>query len=283
MLGFSLYSERSGSMKYKSMLNITFKNQPNFYNNRKKPINDFSKPQEFQNDRAITFKVKPSFGMVSGLKQHIPQGIELKQISNVLRNLGVEELEIGENVQLARLLKSAMLRVKKLGFEVPTRIRCETAIFEQIFGEFDYKHSPGRIKLCNDGRDPIMFFNPDYSWGSPYFQTKTVDPRHPIWHEIGHYLHMKNYNNDSSLLRLLCDIILDSHQREVIKETMGEHAICRMKGMVPESIAEIFARFMSGESCQTLPPEIFNIYSTYNGPMPKENSLFSKLINEQLS
>lgn len=251
------------------MLNITFKNQINISNNRRKHINSIIKSQETQNSRVPMFKGNPDFVMVSGLKPHIPQSIELKQISNVLRTLGVEELEVGDNILLAKLLKSAMCRVKKLGFEVPTRIKCDSKLFRENF--------PQKVKMVaggvfwNDVDEPILCLNPEYyHWGSMANNTNTKDPRQPIWHEIGHYLHMQNHRNAPMIYRLLDAVKLDEYQQNLVKNYIGTYAIDGSDKMIPDTIAEIFARLVSGESYQTLHPELFNIYSKYNGPMPKK-------------
>lgn len=261
------------------MLNVELKSNPNIYfANKVKRVMGSSNIQASQKND-ISFKGNVDFILVNKIILPTNGNLELKHISNVLKTLGVKELEIGDNVELARLLKSAMYRVKMLGFDIPTIIRCESKIFnenEQLQASiktFMQKHknaisvsAPGVVGW--DGiNTPILYLNTGHNWKSGNgISTKSQDPRNAIWHETGHYLHMQNHKKNPQMYQYLTHIELDPYKKDIVQNTIGLYAA---ENPVHETIAEIFARLMSGEAYNKLHPEIFNIYTKYNGPMPK--------------
>ncbi len=94
----------------------------------------------------------------------------------------------------------------------------------------------------------------------------THDKRHTIWHETGHWLHMQKYRKNPRLYEYMQYVKLNQYQKDIVKNTIGEYAA---EDSVNECIAETFSRLMSGESYNQLHPEVFQIYTQYNGPMPK--------------
>lgn len=225
----------------------------------------------------IQFGGNCDFTLISKTAAPLIKNAELKHISDILRTLGVKELEIGDNIELARLLKSALCRVKKIGFDVPTRIRCESAFFENkeklinIAAKGNNNLSkisavPASI-IYNAKNNPIMYFNTAHNWrlgNGP--GSKTTDKRHIIWHETGHFLHIQCHKNNPISYASLNKIFLNGTEKEIVRESIGDYAA---DWPVSETIAEIFARLMSGESYNRINPEIFNIYNRFHGPLPK--------------
>lgn len=261
-------------------LNIRPINNPQILSNSNlKAINSNKSSQPAQNNAFIPFKGNAEFVMINKLTSPINGNAELNHISNILKTLGVKELEIGDNITLARLLKKAMYRVKMLGYDIPTRIKCESKAFtenarlrEKIQG-LTNKHGVA-ARLCIPGTvswdcisEPILYLNTGMDWrfGNGAL-TKTQEARHPIWHETGHWLHMKKYEKDPQAFIDMEQIELNPYQKNIVRETIGEYAA---ENPVVETVAEIFARLMSGEAYDKLHPEVFHIYSKYNGPMPK--------------
>ncbi len=198
---------------------------------------------------------------------------EFQHIADVLKTLGVIELELGDNIVLARLLKSAMKRVKRLGYEVPTRIRCEAEFFEKygrgkVQVKNGYSYIAPAATYWDNVNDPIIYFNPKFTWGRRENGGGSLsnDPMHIIWHETGHWLFAKQHSNDVEEYERLWSVRLNNYERNIVEKFIGKYAAM---SPVEESIAEIFARLMSGEFYGELHPEIFNIYSKYRGPMPK--------------
>lgn len=263
------------------MLNVSFKNNySGGYKNNQRIITTAPKilPQ-LKNDSFISFKGNVDFVLVNKLASPVIENAELKSISNILKSLGVKELEIGDNLELARLLKSAMCRVKRLGFDVPTRIRCESKYFDEneriqkklhevIINNKDYIGASIPATISWNGiEEPIMYFNPKRNWENGNGNsTKSHDPRHIIWHETGHWLHMQNHKKCPQMYDYLNQINLNSYKKDIVKSTIGKYAA---DSPMTETIAEIFARLMSGEAYNKLHPEVFNIYREYKGPMPK--------------
>lgn len=234
------------------MLSVGFQGKSNVYfNNRNKLVTNSAKSQN-----NIVFKGNAEIANFS-----VFRNLELKFISSGLKKLGVRELELGDNIHLARLLNSAMKRVKQAGFDVPTRIRCESKIFRE---DKDLAKSVGVVDW--DGlKEPILYLRTSLDWKNDLnIASNTKDPQFPIWHEIGHWLHMKNHTKER--WGYLKNISMNQYQRDIVKKTIGGYAA---SNGIPDIIAEIFARLMSGESYDKLHPELFNIYSKYNGPMPR--------------
>ncbi|MDD3149482.1 MAG: hypothetical protein PHV68_01490 [Candidatus Gastranaerophilales bacterium] len=252
------------------------------YNKSLKALNKHKNYRPIQRSNEISFNGNINFILINKGVQAVGKNQELKHISNVLKTLGVKELEIGDNLDLAKLLKSAMLQVKKSRFDVPTRIKCESAFFEENkavqanlrkmmskqgtmgVGEWSI---PGVVKW-NGLNEPVLYFNTKNNWNlGNGVLSKNQDSRHAIFHETGHWLHMMKYKNNPQMFKYLENIELDSYQKGIVNDTIGTYA---SENPVPETIAEIFARLMSKESYSNLHPEIFNIYTKYNGPMPKK-------------
>lgn len=251
-----------------------------YYNN----FNDVTKlnlgnkhKERHTNSPSLSFKGNTNFVLINKVPPIIQKNDEIKHIADILYTLGVKELKIGENIELARLLKKAMYKVKLAGFDIPTRISCESEYFKknekilkkQIDG-IKNNHIvsiPGAVGWDRIN-EPILYLNVDRDWkkgnGS---STKASDPRHIIWHEIGHWLHIQNYKNNPELLDYLGNIKLDPYQKEIVKNIIGDLAA---EESVVDTIAEIFARLLSENSYNQLHPEIFKIYTQYNGPMPKK-------------
>lgn len=266
------------------MLKVNFKSDyiGQNYNKNTNPITQKSQsalPKE-NNSKVIPFKGNIDFVLINKCKQLLPKDAEFKHISDVLRSLGVKELELGDNIDLARLIKSAMCRIKRLGFDVPTIIKCDAKYFDenlklQNIIKDSIAKKPSEIEIITDGfahwdrvNEPELYFNPALDWGHGNgIGTNVKDPRNTIYHETGHYLHMKNHKNNPMLFNMLKNIKLDPYQKEIVNKTIGLYG---SENPVSETIPEIFSRLISGESYSELHPEIFHIYSKYNGPMPNK-------------
>lgn len=231
----------------------------------------FNPNVKYINNKSITFKGNVNFIIKDSFTKSVKVNDEFKHISDVLKSLGVEELKLGDNVDLARLLKSAMCRVKRLGFDVPKKIRCESEYFDNIRPRIhNLKNNDfiGGIVSWDSLNEPIVYLNTKIDWKKQAgINTISKDLRTIIWHETGHYLHMKNYKNSPFVYKMLDSIKLDDYQKNIVKNTIGNYAA---ENSVNETIAEIFARLMSGEDYNKLHPEVYYIYSKYNGPMPKK-------------
>lgn len=212
-------------------------------------------------EKSVSFRGIDFVRISPSLPSNLPT--ELNHIYNVLKTLGVKELEIGDNLDLARLLKSALFRVKKMGFDIPANIKCESEFFEKHFNRAN--RVAGCVEGCN-GREPVLYLNTQFQWKNSCSseQTQTKDSRHIIWHEIGHYLHMKNHGTFDRY-SLLSQIQLSPYRYNIIKEQIGNYAA---EEGLKETIAEIFARLISGENYNQLDPEVFEIYKEFNGPLP---------------
>lgn len=226
----------------------------------------------------IPFTGNVNFILVNKVVPLVGKFKELSQIENTLKILDFKELQLGNNVELARLLKSAMFKVKALGFKVPSRIRCESKFFhenpelQKLSKRFTDRHKeaiktsiPGTVTW--DGiSEPILYLNTEANWKNGNGDgTKVKDLRHVIWHETGHYLNMMNHKKNPQMYDHLQQTELNPYQRSIVKDCIGIYAA---DNPVHETIAEIFSRLMSGESYNKLHPEIFDIYSKYRGPMP---------------
>lgn len=256
------------------MLSVGLQSKSNIYFNNNAIATNFKSSQN-----NIAFKggvVADSFVLLreSAPVIHKP---EFNHIADVLKALGVQELELGDNIVLARLLKSAMKRVKRMGYDVPTWIRCESEIFlknerlkrtvAQANLNMGYKNPIiyGTVSW-NGLSEPIMYLNTKYNWDFGNNEANMKASKCIIWHETGHWLHIQNYTKNPEEYVKLQNIKLDRYQREIVAKSIGEFAA---KNSVSETIAEIYTRFVSGEFYEKLHPEIFNIYSKYRGPMPR--------------
>ncbi len=262
------------------MLNVKFTNiSPSAFQTQPKiqpsPKNITS---NYQSEKIIPFKGNIDFVLVNKCAQKLPINKEFKHIEDVLKTIGVTELELGDNIGLARLLKSAMCRVKKMGFEVPKKIICDAKFFKNdpeiqaLTKEMSKKLGITDVSVPAHVRwdsinEPIMYFNPEKNWNdSRAFLSNTKDLRYSIWHETGHYLHIKNFKNNPNEFWKLTQKQLSEYQQGIVRESIGKYAA---DTTVAETIAETFSRLMSGESYSKLHPEVFYIYNKYNGPMPK--------------
>lgn len=259
------------------MLEIAINNKPNIFPIKTKAPLPSANVSNIQNNHQIHFGSDVNFVLVNKFLPTVNKNVEFKHIYDVLKTLGVQELELGDNLTLARLLKSAMYRVKMAGFNVPTRIRCEAKYFNEneeiVNKKLQTKLRTGREIIIPgvtnwDGiNDPLIYLNTEHPWGVKcYDNTQCEDFRHVIWHETGHFLHMQNYRNNPQAFEYLNYIYIDPSQKDIVHDTIGKYAA---ENAVPDTITEIFTRLLSGESYNKLHPEIFNIYSKYRGPMPK--------------
>lgn len=262
------------------MLSVGFQGKSNIYfNNRNIVANNQNK---MQNNVAFKGNIAADAFVLVREAAPVARSGEFKHIADVLKTLGVKELELGDNIDLARLLKSAMKRVKRLGYEVPTRIRCESEIFKKNSGiqreaslalnNLNVKKEdrkmivPGAVGW-NGINDPVMYLNTEYCWDKEMDGLlKVKDLRQNIWHETGHWLHMQNYRENPRAYYNLHRIKLDSYQSGIVERSIGLYAA---RNPVDETIAEIYTKLVSGEFYEDLHPEVFNIYSTYRGPMPR--------------
>lgn len=229
----------------------------------------------------VSFKAKSDAPI--GIFRTVTNFIKNKRLENCYKNIksmGVEDLKIGDNIELAVLLESAISRVKELRYDVPKIIKCESEIFntekEIQVRILTAAANPG-TKIATPGivvsdftSEPILYLNTDHEWKRPpnleNINSKTQDMRHAIWHEVGHVLLIKNYKYFPPDYAYLKKQKLNSYEKDIVKETIGNYAA---EEPITEAIAEIFARLMSGESYDKLHPEIFNVYGKYRGPMPK--------------
>ncbi len=227
----------------------------------------------------VSFCANPNFILVNECLKPITKNAELNHISHVLKTLGVEQLELGDNVGLARLLKSAIVRIKKLGFDVPSRIKCESQSFleDQSIQSDIIKNSNSAFKSTIPAvtrwdcvNKPVIHFDPTCSWDTRgLLSSKTKDPRQGVFHETAHYLHMLEFSNNPMIFKDLSTKSLTEYEKEILKKTIGEYAT----SSPTEAVAEIFSRLVSGESFSDLHPEVFYIYSKYKGPMPHKVDL----------
>ena len=100
------------------MLEIAINNKPTISQAKTKVSLSSPKIRSIQNNRQICFRGDVNFILVDKLLPTVNKNAEFKHISDVLKTIGVKELEIGDNITLARLLKSAMYRVKMSGFNM---------------------------------------------------------------------------------------------------------------------------------------------------------------------
>jgi len=269
------------------MLNVGFKNTAPATLQRPRNSAQNSKRDNFtplntNKDFPVSFNGNINYVFINKITDSSNLSPEFKHISNVLKTIGVKELEIGDNLELARLLKSALLKIKKLGFDIPERIRCESEYFEtaphikEMIEDFRRSYPEFKNLIVNamfdyeDLSNPIIYLNTKGCWDSKNILAKINDPRDSIWHEVGHYLHFKNYKNDLQKFEELSNIQLNKYEKDIVRDTIGIYAA---DNNVNDAIAEIFSRFISGKSYDRLHPEIFNIYSKYKGPMPKAENM----------
>lgn len=205
---------------------------------------------------------------------------EFLHIADALKTLGVKELELGDNIVLARLLKGAIQRVKLMGYDVPTKIRCEAEHFEDNKAlRYIYKRAypndiykpenlPASVSWdANTLSVPIIYLNPKYDWEFGVNRFKIPDDKKfIIWHEIGHWIHMKNHGNNPDWLRELSEIQLDSSVGPQIEAGLGRF---RSDNPIPETIADTFGMIMMGRSYHEMPAIVRSIYEKYRGPMPQ--------------
>lgn len=260
------------------MLSVEFQSKSNIYfNNRNVVVANANKSRN-----NITFKgnvAKDAFVLVGRTAPETLKG-EFKHIADVLKTLGVEELELGDNIYLARLLKSAMKRVKQLGYDVPTRIRCEAehfeknrelrATYQRAYPQYTYNPEdvPAVISWHTECASvPIIYFNPKYNWQSGTNNFKIPDEkRFIIWHEIGHWIHMKNHEFNPLRIKELSEVQLSPLQGSQISAILGRF---RADNPVPETIADTFGMLMLGRSYSKMPSVLREIYEQYRGPMPR--------------
>ena len=257
------------------MLKVGFKNSSSVYT--PKSIVKHPDNQKEQKNSGISFKGSRDIILVTqGLTSAVARTKELISISYFLKSLGVKELEIGDNIDLARLLKSTMCRVKSVGFDVPTRIICESRVFEEneeiqkLMKAFKIKNGQEAVisgfTEWDAINDPILYLNTGKDWKKGNGGgTRSKDPMHIIAHETGHWHHCKSYIDNPKGLDKLLDIEIEPYQKEIVRNNLGSYAVNQY-----DIVAEIFARLVLGDSYKAFPPEIFKLYRIYNGPMPKQ-------------
>ena len=263
------------------MFNVNFKTSVGTAHGRKNKAFDLVKTQTqpIKPQKTIPFKGGIDFILVNKCAQKLPINSEFKHIEDILKTLGVKELELGDNIELARLIKSAMCRLKRIGFDIPTKIKCSSKYFDndpRIQQELKVlkSKSPFNAKVTIPGyadwdgiSEPVLYFNPNHNWHKGNGDwSKINDQRHAIWHETGHYLHMKNYKNNPYAFKTLTMTHLNDYQKEIFEKCIGKYSV---DGPIAEAVAETFSKLVSGESYNSLHPEIFHVYTKYNGPMPK--------------
>lgn len=223
---------------------------------------------------SFSFSNDVNYKLVNKAPKPFFKNKEFKHIYYVLKSLGVEELDIGNNIELARQLKSAIIEVKKAGFEVPTRIRCESIHFDRSkkvqntlkkAKSNEIVEVPGSV--CNDHYgDPILYLNTSLRWKNhESILSKSIDPRHTIWHETCHWLQVKNNNQE---IKDMDFMKLSSIEKRLVNKYIGAYAA---DSCPSETVAEIFACLMSNKSCNSMHPGILNIYKKYYGPVFKSS------------
>lgn len=256
------------------MLSVGFQCKSNYFNNKNIVATNITKSQN-----NLTFKGNVAADAFVLVKEAAPVTLsgEFQHIADVLKQLGVRELALGDNIDLARLLKSALQRVSDAGYDIPTRIKCEAEHFEanetirehirKSNRSYDSKDIPAETSLEEGHVNvPIIYFNTKYDWGKKNQNLiKAPSHKHIIWHEVGHWLHIQNYGNNPIFLKELSDVQLNPYQRYITTETLGY----RNDNPVHEIIAEIFAKLMSGEIYSQLHPGLRRIYSYFRGPIPR--------------
>lgn len=257
------------------MLSVGCQKNPNIYfNNRNIATNNLNKSQNnFRGNVVADAFVRAN---------HMPvfNNGELKRTADALSALGVSELEIGNNIYLANLLESAVRRVDDLVYDVPTRIRCEAEHFEKnrdlrttyqkAYPQYTYNPEDVPAGISWDAECasvPIIYFNPKYNWqsGTNNFKIQN-DKRFIMWHEIGHWIHIKNHGNNPQWITELSEIQLSPFQGSEISRILGRF---RADNPVPETIADTFGMLMLGRSYSKMPSVLRDIYEQYRGPMPR--------------
>lgn len=223
------------------------------------------------NTGSVNFKGNPNFILLNSIID-IAKKQELDNISKYLTTLGVKELELGDNIDLARLLKIGLQKIKMRDYQVPTRIKCNSKYFDNnprltIDKEKWKKYYDINVPAFCDWdyiTEPVMYFNPKSNWKDHVSAlTKNASPCHPIWHECGHWLHMKNHNPVA--YTLLKTLKLTEYEKGILKDTLGDYST----DSTIEAIAEIFVKLISDGNHNNIPLELFQLYSKYYGPLPK--------------
>lgn len=257
------------------MLNISFNSRlytPTSYNIKNKSVNSPVQNQTYCTN--VSFKGAESLNHISGIiKTPLSKSEELKDISNVLKDMGAKFLVIGDNIDLARNLKSAMYKVKEMGFDVPTKLLCESDFFEEneelqillrSMSEEGKKVSiPGVVEIYGSGA-PILHLNTGCNWKEYNSKLqKSKDSRHVIWHETGHWLHA---NNTRDKYQYALSKRLEPDERKIVKEQIGSYGA---DNQADDAVAEIFAEIVELGTFDKVDSKLLEIYKKYGGPMPK--------------
>ena len=247
-----------------------FKLQSTNKNNYKK--NNFS-----QNNIKPSFKGGIDFVLINKAKSLVPQDLELKQIFNFLKSLGVEELEIGENKTLARLLKKAIIEVKQRGWVIPTRIKCSEKFFKEDQEVFKYYINQSKKLNCPldeviilgltkmnyfNNESPIIYLNSSFNWQKNYSK-KILIKEHAILHEFGHWTTFVQNKRNPFFLMLLQKTGLKPEEKAGVNQLMGEYIA---ESPVHELLADTYARRVSDKDFDNKYPEIMKIYRRFKGP-----------------
>lgn len=259
------------------MLSVGFQGKSNIYFNNRNIV--ATNNIKSQNNIAFKGNIAADAFVLARDVASDARKVELKRTADVLRALGVRKLTIGNNLDLARLLESVVGRVEQLGYDVPARVKCEAKKFRnnkrlqevinKAYPEKSCKSedTPGLVSWDTEIiKEPTIYFNTKFDWDGKGDLRLENYKRFMMGHEIGHWLHMKNYGNDPALLKELSAVRLDSFQELIIKTALGRF---RADNPVPETVADIFGWLSLGMPYSEIHPLLRDIYQQYRGPMPR--------------
>jgi len=234
------------------------------------PVNLYKHPVSINNTG-----FKPNFtGIISDTFNNSTGQLSFDSVSQAEKyakeNLGVNA-SFGEDLILANYVVDGLNDVKKAGFALPKKVIADYSIFKDAPKITEPDGSikeliPARtsVRTSITRRDTI-YLNPKYAWKdveaimSKSFKEKklaTDNPKHIIYHEVGHLLHKKA---NSSICNRSFDEIPTGEDKTLIEKYIGSYA-SRSYG---EFVAECFvAKFLGKE----LPDKIDNLYKKWGGP-----------------
>lgn len=211
----------------------------------------------FKNDKATLSSNIISFGELNRYGEiTIDPDKTIKELINEAKFLGVK-VNYGNETHLGKLINETLKDVKKAGYKMPKRIEYGGCEFTNNSQSLYYSYG-------------TIYLNPYYNWANIDKESKinyqngitsSDNPKHNIYHEIGHVLHRKN--GLFNFTKLKTDIYNFSlEEKQLIFQNVGAYATSNPH----EFVAEVFAGKMDGKKYND---EINKLYNKFKGPKPE--------------
>ncbi|MEW5821491.1 MAG: hypothetical protein AB1782_14965 [Cyanobacteriota bacterium] len=211
----------------------------------------YNKISGFNKANNYSYAINTKADVISFLAKDSEQIKQLEKEAKLLR----VKANYGDNIFLAKLVNEALKDVKAACYKLPKKI---------IYATGDYKGHNAFTRGAN------IYLNPDYNWQGLASMTKrnysagytsTDNPKHNIYHEIGHAIHQRCH--PIKFLNLVLSGTRFSPDEQVYISTQVSIYAAKT---VFEFVAEVFAGQMAGKK---YPEDIMKYYYELGGPESK--------------